>query len=218
MDYLASDGSCCKDRCVHDPDSSEHSACMSHVCSWSLSAGLLESDELRHARTYTHRLPCHKRRVSRYSLRLDLWQMTIKLTTLFSDSVPCPQTQLHFGRKSGLTEVKHRHSSLLTVLRNRDNNASTTYCVVLLDPKGHMESPVHFLDCICWKISTVKTRTNSSTCATLCVPLGQARYALKTKTGCVCSFRKKASQQNGFLFKVGFPKVSFLPNHYILVF
>jgi len=140
MDYLAS----CRDRCVHDPDSSEHSACMSYVCSWSLSAGLLESNELRHARTYTHRLPCHKRRVSRYSLRLDLWQMTIKLTRLFSDSVPCPQTQLHFGRKSGLTEVKHRHSSLLTALRNMDNNANTTYCVVLLDPRGHMESPVHF--------------------------------------------------------------------------
>ncbi len=31
----------------------------------------------------------------------------------FSDSVPRPQTQLHFGRKSGLTEVKCKHSSLL---------------------------------------------------------------------------------------------------------
>lgn len=143
MDYLATGGGCCGDRCVGDPDSNEHPPCTLHVCSWSLSAGLLENDELRRTRTYTHRLPCHKWRVSRYSLRLYLWQMTIKLTTLFfrfstasSDTTPLlqeirpdrGQTQAFFSPYS-----THR-------LRVRNNNANTAYSVVLLDPRGHMES------------------------------------------------------------------------------
>lgn len=59
--------------------------------------------------------PCHEGRVSRYSLRLDLWQMMIcNWQHFFFYSVVSPQTQYFSSRKSGLTEVRYGRSSPLT--------------------------------------------------------------------------------------------------------
>ncbi len=112
----------------------------------------------------------------------------------FSDSVLHPQIQLRSGRKSGLTEVKRKHSSLLTAHIGSESGITMPILPIVLfswTPGATWRAWFFFFsNYICRKILAVRTRTNSSTCATMCVQLGQARCALKTKTGCVWSLRK----------------------------
>lgn len=95
MDYLATGGSCCGDRCVHDPDSNEHPLCTSHVSLPSAAGGCqLASwramNYSTHVHTHTQTPVPQKEGLTVLTEIRSLANDNQTDNTFFSVSVPCP--------------------------------------------------------------------------------------------------------------------------------